>query len=239
MGFDDGYRRWRASRTHARLFGAGLPAAVQPFSFVPLPGLREVAALLSPAAGQLLVDLGCGRGGPGMWLAERTGTRLIGIDSSAVAVDDACRRRALFGDLAAADFRVGDATSTGLPDGCADAVVTIDVLQLVDEPAAVLREAARLLRPGGRLVATTWEGHEDAPERFPRDLPRLLAQAGLRADVYAERPDWLRRQLRIYRRATAVADPDPAVRDLAREGERWQSWQYRVRRVVVRAGRDA
>lgn len=224
---------------HAKLFGEGLPAAIQPFSFVPMAGLREVAALLTTTPGQVLVDLGCGRGGPGLWLAARTGARLIGVDSSTVAVDDARHRRELFGDPESADFHVRDATATGLPVHCADAVVMIDVLQLLDEPAALLREATRLLRPGGRLVATTWEGHGDAPRRFPRNLPVLFEQAGVQPDVHAERPDWLRRQLRIYDRAAAVADPDTAVCDLAREGDRWKAWQHTVRRVVLRAHRPA
>lgn len=151
-GFDEGYQRWRGSQLHAELFGEGLPPAVQPFSFVPMVGLRELAALLGVTRGRTLVDLGCGRGGPGVWLAARSGARLIGVDGSAVAIDDARNRRGLFGDPALAGFRVGDATATDLPTGCAEAVVTIDVLQLVRDPAAVLREGSRLLRPGGRLV---------------------------------------------------------------------------------------
>ncbi len=50
-----------------------------------------------------------------------------------------------------------------LVDGCADAVVSIDVLQLLDDPASLLGEAARLLRPAGRLVLTTWEGQGASP----------------------------------------------------------------------------
>jgi SAM-dependent methyltransferase len=69
-----------------------------------------------------------------------------------------------------------------LPVGCAAAVITIDVLQLLDEPAALLREAVRLLRPYGRLVATTWEVFADAPARFPRNLAALVEHAGLRLE---------------------------------------------------------
>ena len=238
-GFDAGYRRWRASRVHAELLGVDMPAAMKPFSFVPIDGLSEVAGFLATGPGQTLVDLGCGRGGPGTWLAARTGARLIGVDSSRVAIDDAVgdvfERRATFGDPSDAEFRVADVAATGLPTDCADAVVAIDVLQLLDDPAAMLCEAARLLRPGGRLVATTWEGRGDAPLRFPRHLPALVRQAGLQPDVCAERPDWLRRQRLVYRRAAAGPEPDPAVRDLVREGSRWQGWCDDVRRVVLRA----
>lgn len=239
-GWDEGYRRWGASRVHAELIGEGLPALVQPFSFVPLDGLQMLDTLLAVLPDQTVVDLGCGRGGPGLWLASRSGGRLTGVDSSAVAIADAHHRRRLFPE-AAARFQRADATDTGLPAGCADAVVTIDVLQLLEEPAALLREAARLLRPYGRLAATTWEGCGDAPARFPRDLPALVEGAGLRLHSYIERPDWLQRQLRIYRRAEAFTTEvphDPALSDLAEEGRRWHAWHQDVRRVVAAAHRS-
>ncbi|MHB8296671.1 MAG: methyltransferase domain-containing protein, partial [Acidimicrobiales bacterium] len=72
-GFDGGYRRRRASAAHASLLGEGLPPEVEPFSFVPMEGLELLARLAAIGTGQTLVDLGCGRGGPGMWLAKRIG----------------------------------------------------------------------------------------------------------------------------------------------------------------------
>ena len=64
-GWDEGYRRWRASSVHAELMGEGLPAPIEPFSFVPLDGLQMMVPLLALLSGQTLVDVGCGRGGPG------------------------------------------------------------------------------------------------------------------------------------------------------------------------------
>jgi len=237
--FDDGYRRWRSSSAHKSLFGEGLPGEIEPFSFVPMEGLRLVAGLLQLPAGKTLVDLGCGRGGPGMWLAQQADAGLVGVDASAVALGDARQRLRLFPGLRSALFEVAYVTATGLVDECADAVVSIDVLQLVDEPLRLVSEARRLLRPGARLVITTWEGSPGAPSRFPRDLPGLLAEAGLEADTLLERPDWLARQLGIYRAAAAMADDgdgDPAIADLIKEARGWEQWHDQTRRVVV-AGR--
>lgn len=241
-GFDEGYRRWRASALHAELMGGDLPGGIEPFSFVPLDGLEAMAGLLGLTSGQRLIDLGCGRGGPGLWLAARAGARLVGVDASAVAIADCRRRAGLFPGMADAEFRVGDAAATELPAAYADAVVAIDVAQLVTDPAALANEAARLLRPAGRLVFTTWEGYGDAPTRFPRDVGWLLERAGLSVDSNTERPDWLDRQLRIYRRAGTAAREHPhdgAVRDLADEARHWRVWQHQTRRVVVTAHRPA
>lgn len=237
--FDEGYRRWRSSSAHAALLGDGLPAGVEPFSFVPIEGMELLARLSAVRPDQVLVDLGCGRGGPGLWLASRTGADLIGIDSSAVAIGDAVQRREAFPDVRSARFEVADAASTGLPDRCADAVVSIDVLQLVDEPDGLLAEAARLLTSSGRLVLTTWEGREAAPPRFPRDLAGLFERSGLRATMVTEQPAWLERQLGIYESAAtlAAAGGDSAVADMAREGRRWQRWWRDVRRALVVAER--
>jgi SAM-dependent methyltransferase len=74
-----------------------LPPEVEPFSFVSAALLRHVAQALDLTPRQTLVDLGCGRGGPGLWLAREANVSLVGVDFSAVAIDQAIRRAALFG----------------------------------------------------------------------------------------------------------------------------------------------
>jgi SAM-dependent methyltransferase len=236
MGFDEGYTRWRASSAHAALMGEGLPDSVQPFSFVPFEGMRQVLTELALSAGETLVDLGCGRGGPGLWLAAQAGAGLIGIDGSRVAVEDARQRVSLFEGVAPARFEVADVTRTGLPDGCADAVVSIDVFQLVAGKGAMIAELARLLRPGGRAVLTTWEGFGEVDQRFPRDVSALLD--GFSAVSVVEQPGWLTRQFEIFERAIAADDgTDPAVTDLANEARQSLPERECVRRVLVTARR--
>ena len=74
-----------------------LPSQVEPFSFVSTGLLRHVAQGLDLSPGQTLVDLGCGRGGPGLWLAQQADAALVGVDFSPVAVSQATHRAALFG----------------------------------------------------------------------------------------------------------------------------------------------
>lgn len=64
-----------------------LPPEIEPFSFVSAGLLRHVARALDLSPGQTLVDLACGRGGPGLWLAQQAGTKLVGVDFSPVGVE--------------------------------------------------------------------------------------------------------------------------------------------------------
>ena len=171
-----------------------LPPEIEPYSFVSVALLGHVAEALALSPGKTLVDLGCGRGGPGLWLAQSHGAGLIGVDFSAVAVQQATDRAALFGLANQARFVVGDLASTGLADGAADAVVSIDALHFAADATAAAREAWRLLRPGGRLVLTNWQARSPVDSQLPSrmciDWAETLRSAGF-AEVRVEsRPEW-------------------------------------------------
>lgn len=105
---------------------------------------------LDLAPGQVLLDLGCGSGGT-LLAASRAvpGLRLIGCDVSPEAL-------ALADQLLAghdAQFRPND-LDLPLPvaDASVDRIVSHNVLECIADPAALLAEAARVVRPGGRAV---------------------------------------------------------------------------------------
>ena len=76
----------------ARAWGEDYPAEVEPFSPCSWSLLSSLVGALRLPPGATLVDLGCGRGGPGLWLARAMNARLVGIDWSAVAVEFAAQR---------------------------------------------------------------------------------------------------------------------------------------------------
>ena len=86
----------------------GLPPQIEPTSFLTLDLLRHVAQALDLSPGQTLADLGCGRGGPGLWLAREADVSLVGVDFSPVAVGQAAHRASLFGLAGQARFILGD-----------------------------------------------------------------------------------------------------------------------------------
>jgi SAM-dependent methyltransferase len=181
-------------------FDREFPPEVQPYSYVPLSGLREIAATFSDRAVRNLVDLGSGRGGPGLWVARELGCELTGIDFSAVAVRQAAQRAPLFN--VDATFRVGRFDQTGLPNAAADAVMSVDAMHFPADTIAAAAELFRICAPGGRLAVTTWRASE-GPVRIQRDIVGALSTAGWTIDAVHERPEWLRSQAALYDAALA------------------------------------
>ena len=201
----------------------GLPAEVEPFSFVSPGLLRHVLQAADLAPGQTLVDLGCGRGGPGLWLAREAGALLIGVDFSPVAADQATHRAVLFGLTGRTRFVVGDLTQTGLPTATADAAISVDAFHFAADPAAAAAEARRILRPGRRLVLTNWQpnvpGDSRLPPRARIDWPSLLRGAGFTGVEMEARPEWHDTYTRVYQVALSLGDPgdDTLLADLQDE----------------------
>ncbi|MGH3169378.1 MAG: hypothetical protein ACRDN0_26290 [Trebonia sp.] len=69
------------ARIWQRVYGAEYPWWADPFSYVSVSELRRFARGLGALDGGCLVDAGCGRRGPGLWVAAATGARLIGVDT--------------------------------------------------------------------------------------------------------------------------------------------------------------
>ncbi len=116
-----------------------------------------LAHLPALAAGDLLLDVGCGTGEPGLSAARRDpGVRLLGVDTAAAMVEVA-RYKAQQEQLAAT-FEVMAAGELTLADGSVGAVVSR--FALLAFPAAGqdgAREVARVLAPGGPYSIATWD----------------------------------------------------------------------------------
>ena len=162
----------------ARAMGDEYPVGVEPYSSCSwwLLGRAVSALRLRPDA--RLVDLGCGRGGPGLWLARALSVRLTGIDFSAAAVEIAAQRAGDFVAPGRAEFRQGSFERTGLPDRYADGLLSVDALPFSSDRRAALREAARILAPGGRFVLTAREQAADAD-----GWPTMAAAAGFDVEL--------------------------------------------------------
>ncbi|WP_127361663.1 class I SAM-dependent methyltransferase [Actinacidiphila soli] len=232
----------RAFSRACHLADPALPPDVEPFSFLSADLLHHIAAALALTEDSTLADLGCGRGGPGLWLARTAHARLVGIDFSPVAVAQAQHRATTLGVGDRAHFAVGDLTATGLPDASVSAAVSIDALQYAHDHTAAAAETRRILRPGGRLVITGWHPRQHGDPRLPdrhrhTHWPTVLRAAGFSTVECHDRPAWSDTYLRIYRTALQQGDPgrDVALAGLQGEARRRLPTAHLLRRVAITA----
>ncbi|HEY2188639.1 MAG TPA: methyltransferase domain-containing protein [Caldimonas sp.] len=164
-------------------------------------------AVVGARPGERGVDIGCGLGHLTCELAGDVGPdgRMTGVDASADMLDGAAARVHAQGLDGRVALRHGDAVALGLPAASADFVVAVQTYSYVPDVAGAIAEAARVLRPGGRIgvLETDWDlcvyGSPDtalmrqifdgrwrfAHAHLPRRLNALLAAAGL-TPSYAE-----------------------------------------------------
>ena len=157
---------------------------------------RAIRAALSLQPGERVLDIGSGPGFRAAEMAAEVGPdgRVHGIDSSEIMLASARRREA------PVEYGTGDALALPFPDEQFDVAVCTQVYEYVEDIAAALAEARRVLRTGGRLLVldTDWDsivwhsGDRERMERvleawnehladpyLPRRLPGLLRAAGL------------------------------------------------------------
>ena len=164
---------------------------------------HEFARAAGVAAGQKVIDVGCGPGALTVVLAEIVGAENVaGVDPSEPFVAEARAR------VPEADLRVGPAESLPFEDATFDAALSQLVFHFVQDPARSVAEMRRVTRPAGRVAACVWDmtggmrmlrSYWDAAreagatgpdeiERFggrPGQLAELWREAGLR-DVVDE-----------------------------------------------------
>ena len=204
------------ARIWQQVYGPEYPSWADPFSYVSVTELGRFARELHAARGQCLVDVGCGRGGPGLWVAAVTGARVTGIDLDEAALAAARHRADRAGIAGRASFRQGSFSDTGLPDCSAQAVMSVDALLFAPGKRAAAAELAPILVPGGRLVLTSWDYHSQpaaAPPRSPITAPCWSA-ASTSSATRKPRPGVTGKseQARHYSLQPKNWPPSPAIR---------------------------
>jgi ubiquinone/menaquinone biosynthesis C-methylase UbiE len=218
------------------LDAAGADASFQAYK-------RQTFALLEVGPGQQVLDLGCGTGEDAQALAALVapGGRVTAADSSQAMI--AAARQRAEGCGLPVEFVAADAHALDFPDDTFDACRSDRMFMHLENPLQVLREMARVARPGGRVLIYEVDFETltvDLPDRavtrrivntwcdgfrngwLGRHVPALFAEAGLRDTAVV--PATLRLR---YPVAMQMAGPATVERACAagaisvEEGEDW------------------
>lgn len=135
----------------------------------------------------LAADIGCGTG----FITEgliKSGLRVIAIDRSQAMLSEMKSKFAGLEDII--DYRLGEYIELPIPDGTVDYAFANMYLHHVENPSEAIKEMARILKPGGKLIITDLDEHNfeflrrehnDRWMGFKRDdIRKWLEEAGLK-----------------------------------------------------------
>jgi SAM-dependent methyltransferase len=197
-------------------------AAVDEFHIRGRPATAELASGLGLAAGQRVLDVGCGIGGPSRYVAATYDCNVVGIDLT----EEYCRVATLLAERAGLGNRIeyhpGNALAMPFADAGFEVAYTQHVAMNIEDKAQLYAEVWRLLKPGGRFgIYDVLQGEggdvvypvpwaRDAATSFvvrPAELEALLEDAGFEIvswrDTAAEARQW------IDQMKARMAEPNP------------------------------
>jgi len=179
-------------KRHALALFAGLPRRYDRMgallSFGQDPRWRRaLVAAIAPRPRERVLDVATGTGMVAMALARR-GADVVGLDQSEQMLDAARARAQAGGATETIELVHGEAERLPFETGSFDALTFTYLLRYVDDPAATLRELARVVRPGGRIGSIEF-GVPDRPVALA--LWRAYTRVGLPSLGRLASPAWV------------------------------------------------
>ena len=138
--------------------GADAPVTVEALSVLDhfhgrgIVATKELVELLKPQAGEHILDIGSGIGGPARWFAAKCGVRVTGVDLTAefCAAAEALNRATGLADRIT--IKNGSALALPVDDNSFDRAYSQNVIMNIENKLQFYREACRALKPGGVLA---------------------------------------------------------------------------------------
>ena len=137
-----------------------------------LEATKEMADSLQIGAGDHILDVGIGIGGPARYMAQRFGCRVTGIDLTAEFCEVARHLNRLLGFAGKVAFEQGDALRMPFADATFDGAYSMNVSMNIADKAALYREIRRVLKPGAWLVLSEIAKGAGAPMDYPTPWSR-------------------------------------------------------------------
>ena len=142
---------WDLDESHALHYGIWLPDT-QTFKESLNNTNEELAKRANISKDDLVLDAGCGVGGSALFLARKYTCKVSGISLSAKQIATAQQKAEQAGFSGLLNFEVKNYCETGYPDASFDVVWALESVGSATDKKAFVKEAARILKPGGRLV---------------------------------------------------------------------------------------
>lgn len=154
-------------------------------------GCGNPQAIADMKAGEVVIDLGSGAGFDAFLAAGKVGPggHVIGIDMTHEMLNKA-RGNAHKGGYANVEFRLGEIEFLPIADNTADVIISNCVINLSPNKPQVLKEAYRVLKPGGRLAISDVVATKPFPDDF-KDDDHLLSGCVTGASLVDEMQTWL------------------------------------------------
>jgi len=130
-------------------------------SFITPPYLDELIRRTGIDADSYVLDIGSGVGGPAIYIAQKTGCRIMGIEISNVGVERARKFAADSGLGDRATFHLGDAMEMPFPENTFDVAISLNVINVFKDKEGLFRQVLRVLKPEG--LFTFLSGAVDMP----------------------------------------------------------------------------
>lgn len=138
-----------------------------------------LASLGGIAAGDRVLDVGCGMGGSSIRLARRFGCRVTGITISGVQQRWATLAARWAGVADRVEIRRADAETVDFPAGGFDVIWSVECTEHLFDKETFFRRAGAWLRPGGRMAICAWLAAADADRPGPRGEVEAVCEAFL------------------------------------------------------------
>lgn len=173
----------------------GLDAAVTPDALAPVDhfhgrgvgATQDLVALLAPQAGEHLLDIGSGIGGPARWIAVKYNCMVTGVDLTPDYCVAAWELNLACGLADRVRILEGSALALPLPDAEFDRAYSQYVVMNIADKVQAYREAFRVLKPGGRLVLTHLNAGPSGSPAFPQPWAAVAEHSFLATDAETRR----------------------------------------------------
>lgn len=201
-------------------------APVDEFHIGGASATQDFLAKLPFKAGERILDVGCGLGGPARFIAQASGVHVTGLDLTPEYVDVATQLSRLTGQQDVTAFDVGSALAMPYADSSFDGAVTVHVAMNIADRDGLYCEVARVLKPGGTFGVYDVMKGNDVPIDYPvpwamtpetshlttpGETQELLRRAGFEIVAYEDRTGHAKVFFERVVAAASQADRPPPI----------------------------